>query len=287
VMMGFGTRIEVVADTESTSTRAALNNIASSIADQINAQQAAINATIGLMMENGIAINNIIIQQLYTTPVSASTPQININIIDVGNIQAENPSNYVIPGYLVMFTFFAAALAAETIVKERQNHTLERLLTCSVKKEAILGGMFMGTAARGLIQMIIFWTVAILVFKVDLGLSPEGVILLSLLVVIVSTSFGIMLATLAKTQRAASSIAILASLALAPLGGCWWPLFLTPKWMQNIAKVTPHGWATTGFNKLMVFGSDFGSAVPEMTTLIIFTLIFGLIAIWRFRAISK
>ena len=25
-----------------------------------------------------------------------------------------------------------------------------------------------------------------------------------------------------------------------------------------------HGWATTGFNKLMVFGADFGAAVPEM-----------------------
>ena len=130
---------------------------------------------------------------------------------------------------------------------------------------------------------MIFWTVGILVFKIDLGLSPAAVILLSILMVIMSSAFAIMLATLVKTQRSASSIAVLTSLVLAPLGGCWWPLFITPKWMQFIAKITPHGWATTGFNKLMVFGADFGAVVPEMLALAGFALVFGIIAIWRFR----
>jgi ABC-2 type transport system permease protein len=101
--------------------------------------------------------------------------------------------------------------------------------------------------------------------------------------VIMSAAFAIMLATLVKTQRSAGSIAVLASLVLAPLGGCWWPLFITPKWMQFIAKITPHGWATTGFNKLMVFGADFTAATPSMLALIGFAAAFGIIAIWRFR----
>jgi len=198
-------------------------------------------------------------------------------------VEAPNPSDYAIHGYLVMFVFFAAALAAETIVRERQNHTLERLLASSVRRETILGGMFTGTAAKGLVQILIFWIVGILAFKVDLGLSPAAVILLSILVVIMSSAFGIMLATLAKTQRSAGSIAVLTSLVLAALGGCWWPLFVTPQWMQSIAKMIPHGWATTGFNKLMVFGADFSAVVPEMLALVCFAAAFGIIAIWRFR----
>jgi ABC-2 type transport system permease protein len=98
-----------------------------------------------------------------------------------------------------------------------------------------------------------------------------------------SSAFGIMLATLVKTQRSAGSIAVLAALVLAPLGGCWWPLFILPRWMQALAKITPHGWATTGFNKLMLFGADFGAVVPEMLALVGFAVIFGIIAIWRFR----
>ncbi len=98
-----------------------------------------------------------------------------------------------------------------------------------------------------------------------------------------SSAFGLMLATLVKTDRAANSIGVLCALILAPLGGCWWPLFITPKWMQFIAKFTPHGWAVGGFNKLMLFGADFGSVVPEMLVLIGFAALFGAIGIWRFR----
>ena len=182
-----------------------------------------------------------------------------------------------------MFVFFAAALAAGAIVSERQNNTLERLLSTSVGRESILGGIFAGTAIKGLIQIVIFWTVGILAFNIDLGLSPGAVVLLSILMVIVSSAFAIMLATLVKTERSATSIAVLTSLVMAPLGGCWWPLFITPKWMQFVAKITPHGWATTGFNKLMVFGADFSAAAPEMLALIGFAVIFGIIAVYRFR----
>ncbi|MFC2069999.1 ABC transporter permease, partial [Chloroflexota bacterium] len=197
--------------------------------------------------------------------------------------EAENASNFVISGYLVMFVFFTAALSAEMIVRERQNNTLERMLASSVRRESILGGAFLGTAIKGLIQILIFWTVGFLVFNIDMGQSPAAVIILSVLMVVVSSAFAIMLATLAKTQRSAGSIGSLAALVLAPLGGCWWPLFILPKWMQGIAKITPHGWANTGFNKLMVFGADFGAVVPEMLALLIFAVLFGIIAVYRFR----
>jgi ABC-2 type transport system permease protein len=185
-----------------------------------------------------------------------------------------------------MFVFFTAALSAERIVRERQNNTLERLLASSVRRESILGGIFTGTAAKGLIQIAIFWVVGILVFNIDIGLSPAAVIILSILMIIMSSAFGIMLATLVKTERSAGSIAVLTSLVLAPLGGCWWPLFILPKWMQALAKITPHGWANTGFNKLMLFGADFGAVVPEMLVLVGFAVVFGIIAVWRFRTSS-
>jgi hypothetical protein len=36
----------------------------------------------------------------------------------------------------------------------------------------------------------------------------------------------------------------------------------------------------------MVFGADFSAAVPSMVALLVFTVIFGLIAVWRFRTSS-
>ena len=53
--------------------------------------------------------------------------------------------------------------------------------------------------------------------------------------------------------------------------------------MQFLAKFTPHGWATTGFNKLLIFGGDFNSVIPEMLVLLGFAVLFAVIAIARFR----
>jgi len=291
ISLGYGTNIEVVADPEATYDRAALNSIAKAIASQIGLQQVVRDAITGLMLEGWFKspsdtarIGQEMPELLSVQGGVRTRPSlIEYGVEKVGEVEAEEPSNFVIPGYLVMFVFMAAAFSAETIVRERQNHTLERLLSASVRREAILSGIFAGTAAKGLIQITIFWTVGLLVFNMDLGLSPAAVVLLSILMVVMSSAFAIMLATLAKTQRSAGSIALITSLVLAPLGGCWWPLFITPRWMQFIAKITPHGWATTGFNKLLVFSADFSAAVPEMLALLGFAALFAIIAVWRFR----
>lgn len=282
---GGSSQLEVIADAEATSTRAALKGLGEAIASEVGARRVAAESAYALLSNNASIpkeqrdqiVQGLILQS------ELEQPFISFSIDTVGEVEAVSPSNYVIPGYLVMFVFFAAALAAESIVRERQNRTLERLLTTSVKKESIVGGIFLGTAAKGLIQIIIFWVVGILVFHVDVGISPLGVAVLSLLMVIMSSAFGLMLASLVRTVRSASSLAVLTSLLLAPLGGCWWPLFILPQWMQMLARITPHGWANAGFDKLLVFGAGFGAALPEMLALAGFAAAFGLVAVWRFR----
>ncbi|HEY32568.1 MAG TPA: ABC transporter permease [Dehalococcoidia bacterium] len=271
--------IEVVADPEAVSYRAALYGLADGISSWIGAEYVVRGTITELAGEQAQDILESLEGQVITgEPLIGYTSD-----NTAGEVEAEQPSNYTISGYLVMFVFFAAALSAQAIVRERQNHTLERLLASSVRRSTLIGGIFTGTAAKGLIQIIIFWTVGILVFNVDLGLAPAAVIILSFLMVIVSAAFGVMLATLVKTDRGADSLATLAALIMAPLGGCWWPLFIAPQWMQSLAKVTPHGWANEGFNKLMLFGADFADVAPAMLALVVFTIIFGSIAIWRFR----
>jgi ABC-2 type transport system permease protein len=291
VMTGRGASLEVVTGTEDTNARAALNGLAQAIASQVGSQYVVVNATLELMMEQGLvdpadtAGIEQIVQQLFSEQAAAATGEslIAFSTEKVGEVEAGNPSNFVIPGYLVMFVFFTGAMSAVRLVQERQNNTLERMLASSVGRGSIVGGTFLGTAAKGLVQIAIFWTAGLLIFNIDLGPTPAAVIILSLLMVIMSSAFSIMLATLVRTERSADSIGVFASLVMAPLGGCWWPLFILPRWMQSLAKITPHGWANAGFNKLMLYGADFGAVAPEMIALVCFAVIFGAIAVWRFR----
>jgi ABC-2 type transport system permease protein len=291
ISRGYGTRIEVVTDPDATYLRAALTSMAEAIAYQFGLQQVVRGSITSLMMESWLE------PPVDAARIAAELPDylalqggapmkpslIEYEVEEVGRVEAEEPADYVVPGYLVMFVFMAAASSAEMIVRERRNHTLERLLAASVRRESIVLGTFMGMAAKALVQIVVFWTAGILIFNMRLGQSPGAVILLSLLMAVMSAAFAIMLATLARTERSAASIATVTSLVFAALGGCWWPLFITPRWMQFLAKATPHGWATTGFNKLILFSAEPSAVIPEMLALTAFAVAFGVVAVVRFR----
>ena len=245
IITGAGTELELVTYAEAIGDSTALASLSQSIASQVSSVNAIVSTLEELKAQEPITpeekarIDQVIeqvVEQALTGQGVGGQPFIEYSTEKVGDVEEESPSNWAIPGYLVMFVFFGAALGAETIVRERQNNTLERLMGSSVKQEAILGGIFTGTAAKGVIQILIFLVVGLLVFNMDMGNSPAAVVILAIMMVLVSAAFAIMLATLVKTQRSAGSIAVLASLVLAPVGGCWWPLFIMPDWMQALAK---------------------------------------------------
>jgi ABC-type multidrug transport system permease subunit len=53
-----------------------------------------------------------------------------------------------------------------------------------------------------------------------------------------------------------------------------------------MALFTPHGWATTAFNKLLLYGGNFHDVVPAMLALAGFGLVFAALAVTRFRTSS-
>jgi ABC-2 type transport system permease protein len=287
VQAGKSTQLDIVVQAEATNTRMVLTSLAQSLASSINLNRIELHSVVAVMTQQGAsqaAIQQAISQIIQKQSSTSQTPSLVASTVDkVGEVKAVNASSFVVPGYLVMFVFFAAAIAAIDIIQERRNHTLERLLASSVKKESIIGGIYLGAVFRGLVQIVIFWTMGILVFHVDLGVAPWAVLVLSLLTVLMSAAFSVMLATLVKTERSASALAVLCSLLLAPIGGCWWPLFIVPQWMQFLAKLTPHGWANEGFNNLMLFGATAGDVVWSMVALLGFTVAFLLVALTRFK----
>jgi len=290
IMSGKAASLEIVTRAESADTRMALQGIASGLASIINSNRTELHTVVAVMAQQGDsqesiqqAVDQIIRRQ---SGAAGSATLIASQVEKIGEVKPYRASSFVVPGYLVMFVFFAAAIASIDIIRERRNHTLERLLAGSVKKGSILGGIFLGGVLRGLVQIAIFWTVGILAFHVDMGASPGAVILLSVLVVLMSAAFSVMLATIVRTERGASALAVLCSLLLAPLGGCWWPLFIIPGWMQFLAKITPHGWANEGFNNLMLFGARGIDVIWQMAVLAAFCVVFLTIAILNFRTES-
>ena len=281
LMGGDGTAVlEVVTNPDDPENAAALEAVANTIARQVsNAQLAVLSVTLLPPEADPVTV----MQRLPDFADPASTQLVSFTNEQVGERERPNASNFTLSGYLTMFIFFAAALSAEAIARERKNQTLERLLTNGVLRESIIFGKFLMGAYRGVMQVVVLWGVGIVAFGIDLGSSPLAVILVSLAIVFTSSAFGVMLAALVRTAEGASSAGVLASLVLAPLGGSWWPLFITPDWMQALGKLTPHGWANTAFNNLMLFDADFGDVVMNMVAVAAFGVAFLIVAFTRFR----
>ncbi|MGH2541891.1 MAG: ABC transporter permease, partial [Ardenticatenaceae bacterium] len=272
--------LEVVSQNAAPNTRAALAGFARGVASRLSDAQTAIRAIIELNLRDGRGVPEIDPQ---TLGLFGADQLIIFETEQVGDIEPFNASNFTLPGYLTMFVFFAAAMAAESIARERETQTLERLMSNGVRRESIILGKYLSAAYRGLLQLAVLWIVGIFAFRIDLGAAPVAVILVSVFMVIASSGFGIMLASFVKTQRSAASAGVLTSLILAPIGGCWWPLFITPDWMQSLARLTPHCWANTAFNNLMLFGAEFDDVLANMAALIAFAVAFIAIALLRFR----
>ncbi len=216
-----------------------------------------------------------------------TAPAVGLELERVGDVVPFRASSFTLPAYLTMFVFFSAALSAEAIARERQNQTLERLIANGTRRQSIVLGKFIGTGYRAMAQLAVMWLAGILIFDIYLGISPAAVIAISLLMAVASAAFGVLLASFVRSVQAASTAGVLASLVLAPIGGCWWPLFIAPQWMQSLAKLTPHGWANGGFNKLMLFGAEANEVTQEFAALAAFAAAFLAIAVWRFRVAAE
>ena len=278
VAAGANAEVQVITADGDPESEAALTGFARSISGRVGTISLALRGAIEL--EGLASLDPAGLAELIEAP-----PALFFTAEQVGPVEPFNASNFALPGYLTMFVFFTAAISAEAIARERQTQTLERLLANGVRRSSIVGGKLLASLYRGLIQLAFLWTLGIFVFSIDFGVSPAAVIAVSVCMAVASSAFGVMLAALVRTVRSASSAAVLTSLTLAPLGGCWWPLFITPDWMQAAGRLTPHGWANDAFNKLMLFGAEGQDVLVNMAVLVLFAAAFLVVALARFRSV--
>lgn len=187
------------------------------------------------------------------------------------------------PGMLVMYALFFTFGGGASLLVERDQGTLRRLLVMPMSKSTILAGKLSGIFAGALIQMGIMVAAGQFLFGVNWGQSPGALVLMLVAYGFMGTSLGLMVAALVRTVAQANAAGTVTVMALASLGGAWWPIEIVPEWMQKVAAVVPTFWGMQGFQDIVVRGLGETAVLPEAAILFAYGLLFLAVGIWRFR----
>ena len=201
--------------------------------------------------------------------------------------QMQIPSGFqqAIPGTLVMFTLLVLLTSgAAMLVDDREKQLLRRLASAPLTRGQVVMGKWAGRMALATVQIAVAIGVSFTpLFDMNWGQALPMVVVILLAWGALCTSLALLLGSLAKTDNQAANLGAFATMTLAALGGCWWPIEVAPAWMQQLQMFTPTGWTMDAMHKLISFDMAWQSALPHLATLVIATLAVGWLASKRFR----
>jgi ABC-2 type transport system permease protein len=189
-------------------------------------------------------------------------------------------------GMGVQFILFMGIDLGIGILLARRMGIWNRLLAAPITMSQVLLSRALSGAmiAAGLMVAIFF--AAMLMFKVQIT-NVAGFALVVVAFALMTASFGLLIAAFGKTPEAARGLAVFATLILVMLGGAWVPTFIFPQWMQQLTVVVPTRWAVDGLDAMTWRGLGMDVALQTAGVQLAFALLFGALAIWRFRAQTR
>lgn len=186
-------------------------------------------------------------------------------------------------GQLVTWVFIPLFGISALFAYERQQGTLRRILTTPTRKATYLLGTIAGQVVMALVQMSLLVLFGIFVIGLGWGRDPLALFVILTAAALTAGAIGTTMGTFIKTEGQAGGLSIMASLVMALMGGCWYPLELFPPVMQNAVKILPTTWAMQGLLDIVLRGRGLVDILPEAGVLLGFAAVFFAIGIWRFR----
>ncbi len=192
------------------------------------------------------------------------------------------------PAFAVWFAFYIVGNIATTLLEEREEGTLRRLVAAPIPEGAVIAGKMLAYGLIAILQVIVVLGVGNIAFGMSLGNSPLGLVLITLGLALSATSLGMMVAGLSRTSRQANLIGLVLGFVLAGLGGCLSFNPLKPMFRQEgvlgiLGKLTPNSHGLEAYRRLLVDQGGVVDVLPQLGILVLMSAIFFLVARWQFK----
>jgi ABC-2 type transport system permease protein len=186
-------------------------------------------------------------------------------------------------GMMVQFSIFGLITAAMVLVLERKSGTLQRLLSSPMRKTEVIAGHILAMFLIILMQQLILVLLGQFVFGVNYLRQPMAILIMIIVLAFWAASLGLLISAVSRKEDQVITLSLIAMFVFAAMGGAWFPLEVAGKAFAAIGHIMPTAWAMDGLQNIIVRGLGFSSVLLPAGFLLCYTLIFFVLAIWRFK----
>lgn len=219
--------------------------------------------------------------------------RLGVDVSQLGGIEVRprvwyNPelksANYMIPAIIgIILQFLTALFTALTIVREREQGTIEQLIVTPIRPwELVVGKVipYIGIAFFDLAEVLVL---GVLWFQVPIRGSMPLLLVLSLLFLLTTLGFGLLISSMAKSQQEAMFLSFLIMFPTIFLSGFFFPLEAMPGWLQAISYVIPLRYMLVIIRGIILKGVGLEAFTDQVIALAILGPVILLAASLRFR----
>lgn len=181
-----------------------------------------------------------------------------------------------VPAWALFGMFFIVVPLGGSLIREKQDGTLVRLLTLPVPYVTLLSGkviayVFVCMAQFSIILLAGKFVLPILGTPVlEMGSSPAAILLVVVSTALAAAGYGVMLGAISRTYEQASMFGPVSVVIAAALGGIIVPVYVMPELMQKISSYSPLAWGLNALIDIFVRQGDTRSVLPEIFCLLSF-----------------
>jgi ABC-2 type transport system permease protein len=183
--------------------------------------------------------------------------------------------NFIIPGLTgVIMMAICALMTALSVSREKETGTLEQLISTPISSMELLLGKLLPYVVVGLVDLALVVGAGVLIFGVPFRGSYLLLLLISLVFLTGTLSWGLFVSVISKSQLQASQIAVLSAfLPSFLLSGFIYPIENMPVALQALTFIVPARYFVEILKGLFLQGVGFSVLWPQVLALVIYAIV--------------
>lgn len=192
---------------------------------------------------------------------------------------------FFIPGVIgILIMQITLLLAGISVVREKENHTLEQILVSPITKYSFIIGKILPYVLISLFEFYFILLLGFVFFDIPIPASSYlGIFTLSIVYISAMISMGLFISVISQTQQQAMFLAIFIIIPSILLAGFIFPIEAMPEFMQPISYLIPFTYFTEIIRGLLIKETLMNDLMIDYLALLCFSFVFTILSILIFK----